>query len=125
MLKEDCPKYETCSATICPLNNPGEESTWYPDDEICKNKDYSDLPWIKNQKKIAKRAKDGSKYFNFQMLNRNCRVTKGIIGLDPEKDEGLQLEKWLALHPMMKKMSLAQRKAVGERLRKYRQLKEK
>jgi len=125
MLKEDCPKYEACSATICPLDNPGEGSIWYPDDEICKNKDYFDLDWIKNQKKIAKKAKDDSKYFNFQMLNRNCRITKGIVGLEPEKDEGPQLKKWLGLHPAQKKMSLAQRKAVAERFRKYRQLKEK
>jgi len=123
MPKEDCPRYETCSATICPLNKPNEGSTWYPEENICKNKDYSNLEWIKNQKKIAKKTKDMSKYFNFQMLNRDCRITKGIIGLDPEKDEGLQLKKWLALHPVMKKMSLAQRKAVGERLRKYHQLK--
>lgn len=124
MPKEDCPRYYTCSATICPLNFP-EKSLWYPEEEICKNGDYSDLDWIKNQKKIAKKVKDESKYFNFQMLNRNCRVAKGIIGLDPEKDEGPQLKKWLALHPALKKMSLAQRKAVGEKLRKYRQSKGK
>lgn len=124
MEAKDCPRYETCSALICPLNFH-KEYIWYPGDEICKNKDYSNLDWIKNQKKIAKKTKDGSKYFNFQMLNRNCRVTKGIIGLDPEKEEGLQLKKWLALHPTQKKMSLAQRKAVAERFRKYRQLKKK
>ncbi|MBA7706908.1 hypothetical protein ES703_115767 [subsurface metagenome] len=124
MPKEDCPKYETCSATLCPLNNPEEESAyWYPDEEICRKHPVPD--WVKSQKKIAKKVKDRSKYFTFKMLNRNCRITKGIIGLDPEKDEGLQLKKWLALHPTKKKMSLAQRKAVGERLRKYRQLKEK
>jgi len=125
MLKEDCPRYETCNATICPLDNPEEGFTWYPEEEICKNGDYSNLDWIKNQRKIAKKAKDNSKYFNFQMLNRNCRITKGITGLDPEKDESSQLKKWLVLHPPLKKMSLAQKKAVVERFRKYRQLKGK
>lgn len=124
MEAKECPRFEACGATICPLNSP-EKSIWYPSDGICKNWDYSNLDWIKNQKKIAKKAKDGSKYFNFQMLNRNCRITKGIIGLDPEKDEGFQLKKWFTLHPTLKKMSLAQRKAVGERLRKYHQLKGK
>jgi len=121
---KECSKYETCSALICPLNF-SEIYIWHPDEEICKNKDYSNLDWIKNQKKIAKKTKDVTKYFTFQMLNRNYRITKGIIGLDPEKDEGPQLKKWLALHPTMKKMSLTQRKAVAERFRKYRQLKEK
>lgn len=124
MEAKDCPKFDICSAILCPLNFP-ERYTWYPSDEICKNRDYFNLDWIKNQKKIAKKAKDESKYFTFQMLNRNCRITKGIIGLDQEKDEGFQLKKWLTLHPAQKKMSLAQRKAVGERLRKYRRTKKK
>lgn len=125
MKAEDCPRHEICNASLCPLNNLDERSDWFPDEEVCKNKDYSNLDWIKNQKKIAKKAKDASKYFNFQMLNRNCRVTKGIIGLDPEKDEGPQLKKWLDLHPTMKKMSITQRKAVSERLRKYHRTKKK
>jgi len=128
MKPQDCKKRESCSAPLCPMEEKIENLNliWYPiSDEICKNKDYSNLGWIKSQKKIAKKAKDESKYFNFRMLNRNCRITKGITGLDPEKDEGPQLKKWLALHPTQKKMSLAQRKAVGERFQKYRQLKEK
>jgi len=124
MPREECPRCEACSALICPLNFP-EGPIWYPDEEVCKNKDYSNLVWIKSQKKIAKKAKDNSNYFNFQMLNRNCRITKGITGLDPEKDEGPQLKKWLTLHPALKKMSLAQKKAIVERFRKYRQLKRK
>lgn len=124
MEARECPRYETCSATLCPLNFP-EKSFWYPCDEICKNRDYSNLDWIKNQKKIAKKAKDGSKYFNLQMLNRNCRITKGITGLDPEEDEGPQLKKWLTLHPPKKEMSLAQKKIVVERFRKYRRSKKK
>ena len=123
MRAEECPKWETCSAPICPLNFL-KDSVWCPSDEVCKSRDYSNLDWIKDQKKIAKKAKDRSKYFTFQMLNRNCRITKGIIGQEQE-NEGPQLKKWLALHPTMKKMSLAQRKAVGERLKKYRQLKGK
>lgn len=124
MPKEECPRRETCGATICPLNFP-EKYSWFPDEEICRNRDYFNLDWIKNQKKIAKKAKDLDKYFNFQMLNRNCRIVKGIIGLDSEKDEAPQLKKWLVLHPVMKKMSLAQKKAIVERFRKYRQLKKK
>lgn len=122
MPKEDCPKCETCGASICPLNFP-EKYSWFPDEEICRNRDYFNLDWIKNQKKIAKRTKDTSKYFNFQMLNRNCRIVKGIIGLDSEKDEALQLKKWLVLHPTRKKMSPAQRKIIAERFRKFRSLK--
>jgi len=124
MKAKECPRYEACGAPVCPLNFP-ERFDWFPSDEICKNKNYSNLDWIKNQKKIAKKAKDPDKYFNFRMLNQNCRITKGIIGLDPEKDEDLQLKKWLTLHPAQKKMSLAQRKIVAERFRRYRQLKKK
>jgi len=124
MKAEECPRYEACGAPMCPLNFP-EKSIWCLGDGICKNRDYSNLDWIKNQKKIAKKTKDESKYFNFRMLNQNCRITKGIIGLDPEKDEGAQLKKWLALHPVQKKMSLAQRKIITERFRRYRQLKKK
>jgi len=125
MTSQECRKSDECSAPICPLEDHPEKYIWFPDDEICKNSAYSKLRFIQNQKKIVKKTRDPDKYFNFRMLNQNCRITKGIVGLDPEKDEGTQLKKWLALHPAQKKMSLVQRKIIAERFRKYRQLKKK
>ena len=36
------------------------------------------------------------------MLARLCRVCEGIEGLDPNKEEEPQLEKWFKKHPVLK-----------------------
>jgi len=120
MKVEDCPKYDTCSAPMCPLSNP-EKVIWYADEEICKNREFFDLIWIKNQKKYSKKVKDYSKYFNFKMLKQNCKVTKGIIGLDPNKEEYSQLKKWLAQHPVKKELSKIEKEKVAQRFKKARE----
>jgi len=121
---EDCPSYESCSAPICPLNSP-EKYIWYPDEEVCRSTLQSNVDWIRTQKKIAKRAKDNTKYFTFQMLNLNRTIMTGVAGLDPDKEEAPQLKRWLDRHPVRKEMPLAQRKAAAERLHEYHQLKKK
>lgn len=121
---ENCKHWDVCSAPICPLDTKKnlQGYCWYADEEICRSREFSGLAWIRNQKKIAKRTKDNNKYFNFEMLNRNCRITKGIIGLDPEKDEIPQLKKWLRSHPIMKEMSESQKKIVVKRFKRAKEL---
>jgi len=36
------------------------------------------------------------------MLSHPCRICKGIEGLDPDKEETPQLQKWLRKHPVLK-----------------------
>jgi hypothetical protein len=106
---------EGCSAPLCPLDleslNCGR---WYPDEEICKNREFTNPTWIKNQKKIAKRARDKEKYFTIEMLNRNCAIAKGIVGLDPDRAEEPQLKEWLKKHPELSEKEKERRKIFQE-----------
>lgn len=116
MKVEDCPNYENCGASMCPLDKP-EKYIFYPDDEICK-KHHS--KWIKNQKKIAKKAKDVNKYFTYEMLKTNCVIGNGIMGLDPDKPEEPQLKKWFESHPPKKELTNLQKRVIANRFAEYR-----
>ena len=68
----ECPKFDECSAALCPLDRKHLKiGVWYPDEIVCCKYYYS---WIQNQKKIAKKAKDMDKYFTHEMLKRNCKL---------------------------------------------------
>ena len=75
----ECKFYENCSAPLCPLDSGNH--VWFPDEGICRNK----LDWVKNQKKIAKKAKDREGYYTIDMLKQIQRVTAGIVGADPDR----------------------------------------
>ena len=102
-MKQKCPYFDSCSAPLCPMENEEElkKAIWYPDEEVCRRRGLNH-PWLKAQKKIARRAKHSDGYFTIQMLTHPCRICKGIEGLDPDKEEGPQLEKWFKKHPVLK-----------------------
>ena len=119
-LSEKCPRYETCSASLCPLDRERlKAGVWYPGDEICK---LTPAPsWVRMQRKIAKKARDKNKYFTYEMLKRNCRISNAIIGLDPDRDETSQLKKWFTLHPPKKELSNLEKKIIARRFKKARE----
>ena len=84
----ECPYFESCNAPICPLDENKGKVIWYSDEAICKNPEYSDLDFIKTQKKIAKLNKkyEVIGFFTFKMLNRSLIVKKGLEGLNEESD---------------------------------------
>jgi hypothetical protein len=85
---EKCPYFDSCDAPICPLDESKEKAIWYSDEAICKNRDFSDLDFIKTQKKISKLNKkyEVIGFFTFKMLNRSLIVKKGLEGLNEESD---------------------------------------
>lgn len=96
---KNCKYYESCSSPFCPLNKKTNNNIWYPNEQICNLKKFTKLPYIQLQKKIIKKTRDINKYYTIEMLNSNCIVGKGIIGLDPDYDKTSQLQKWLIKHP--------------------------
>jgi hypothetical protein len=109
MTSKECNYFEGCSAPICPME-PDETNghyPWYPDEEICRKR--KDVPvWIKQQRKIAKKAKPDNHgfYFLLDMLRIPFRVTSSVKGLNPDqylKDEPRQLKAWLKTHKGAKK----------------------
>jgi len=82
----DCPKFEDCSAPICPfLQSTLDGGIWYPDEEICKAKKFWGLDWIKKQKAISKARAPNDRYFTVEMIKAINRVQKGIAGIDPDQ----------------------------------------
>ncbi|MEM3907560.1 MAG: hypothetical protein QXZ17_11990 [Nitrososphaerota archaeon] len=50
---KDCKFYNSCSASLCPLDPGVNGKVWLPGetDEICRNKEFAGLQFIKTQKK--------------------------------------------------------------------------
>ncbi len=120
-IRKMCPKYEGCSAPLCPLDvNSLQNIIWYPDEEICKFKPFGGLLFIRNQRKIANKTGDVTKYFTYDMLNRKFIIKKGITGLDPDKEERLQLKKWFKSHPEQKEISSKEKEELRKRMAKIR-----
>ena len=118
-MREGCLNFDTCSAPLCPLDKDSlENGIWYPDEEICRKRNAP--AWVKAQRKIVKKTKDNDKYFTYEMLNRNCKIVSGIVGLDPDKSEEPQLRNWLAHHKPKRQFSEEEKQEIRERLKQGR-----
>ena len=115
---EDCPNFEWCDAPLCPLDEISlREGIWYPDEPICPRR--FKLAWLKVQRKISRLPNiDTDRYFNLEMLTRNCVISRGIKGLDPDREEGPQLKRWLKAHPPKRELTDEERKKLSDRLLK-------
>ena len=120
MTPDDCSRCDSCDAPLCPLDTVSiENGIWYPDESICTNREFGSLDAIKNQKKIAKRAKSSSTLFTFKMLSRNCVIGSGISGIDSDKDDCVEQEKqWIRKHHEKKKLTAEERAKLAERMKK-------
>jgi len=100
--REKCKMYEVCEAPFCPLES-NDLAIWYATEEICRNRDHKNIPWVQAQRKIAKVAATG--YFTLGMLKQDCFIKAGIQGLDPDREERPQLQLWLKKHPQKQNIS--------------------
>ena len=117
MKRQECKRYDTCSVPLCPMDDQSlRNGIWYPDEQICRNQACRSLTWIKNQKKIAKKAGAMDRYFTLKMLDRNIVIRKGVEGLDPDHDEAYQLRRWLKAHPEKRELSKTEREERTRRL---------
>ncbi len=119
MSNKSCKHYQGCNAPMCPMDEKSLRCIWYPDEEICMSSAYGNLIWIKAQKKIVKALAQTNRYFTLKMLEANCVIRKGIIGLDPNNDEKPQLQRWLKEHPSKRILSEEEKKARTQRIKKY------
>jgi len=115
----DCPYFRKCSAPLCPLDPESlEHGIWYPFEQVCRRRSAPE--WVKVQKKIKRKTKNVNRYFTFEMLNRNCVISKGIVGLNPDSrdDEEKQLKKWFKNHPPKKSLSAEEKAEIRRRLQR-------
>jgi hypothetical protein len=124
MIPENCPYFGKCNAPICPMDPDKERAVWYPDEEICRNREFGNLDLIIAQKKISRVNKrhEVQGFFTFNMLNRPLIVKRGISGLnegqdldDIAKSEGI----WIQKHKGMSKES---RDKMSEHMKKVRDM---
>jgi len=101
----DCKYFDSCSAPLCPKYLI-VDAVWCPDEPICQLKEIPE--WVKRQKKIAKKASFEASCFTLKMIKHNCRIVKGIKGINPdltnkEKKEAEKL--WLNRHFAIKPLN--------------------
>jgi hypothetical protein len=95
----DCKYFDGCSAPLCPKDEGVADRTWFADEDICR---LADVPeWVRRQRKVSRKAVMGG-YFTLAMLNHDCRITRGMKGIDPDgTDEKRAADEtsWFKAHP--------------------------
>jgi len=122
---EDCLRFNICDANLCPYDTGLKNRVWFPDETVCAKQNMTEeYPWIKLQRKIAKKCQEPDKYFVLGMLENLSSVRKGIVGLNPDVDYQVQLNSWLKDHHKTEKQYTEEEKrTLIERLQKGRKLK--
>jgi hypothetical protein len=113
----DCKYFDGCSAPLRPKDEGAVDRTWFPDEDICH---MADVPaWVKRQRKVSRKpAQDG--YFTLAMLKHDCRVSKGMKGIDPDgTDRELATNEaaWFKAHPVITAEMREKLRAGGEKKR--------
>ena len=126
--RNNCKYYDGCNAQLCPMlsDENNKNYIWYPDEDICTRK--KNIPdWVKQQRKVAKKANPDNFwfYFTMDMLKVRFRVTNSVKGLDPDKKEYPQLNQWFKRNKGTKKRKMTdeQKKQKREQLAKAREIK--
>ena len=118
---ESCKFFDSCSASLCPLDPRLREMQWCPGendtDGICKNREFAGLQFIRTQKRIARatrnKRRERDDYFSYDILNRNIVVRSGIEGIPDPPDTiknpmgwySDKERKWILNHPEKKQLS--------------------
>ena len=81
-----CSMYEGCSAPICPMDKQSLElAIWMPDEPICGKRGLK-VKWLRIQKRIARKAKDTSRYFS--LADFQVKRVQNPKGHNPQKEVG-------------------------------------
>jgi hypothetical protein len=95
----DCRYFDGCSAPLCPKDKGAGNCSWFPDEDICR---LADVPeWVKRQKRVSRKAVPGG-YFTLAMLKQDCRISKGMKGVDPDgtdAERAADEAAWFKAHP--------------------------
>jgi hypothetical protein len=112
----DCKYFDGCSAPLCPKDDGVADRTWFPDEDICR---LADVPeWVRRQRKVSRKAATGG-YFTVAMLKQDCRISKGMKGIDPDgtdKERAACEAAWFTAHPVITEKEREKYKATAEKL---------
>ncbi|MDR0612767.1 MAG: hypothetical protein LBG45_04700 [Dysgonamonadaceae bacterium] len=90
-----------CKPLYFPKDEGAADWTWFADEDICRLADVPD--WVKRQRKVSKKAAPGG-YFTLAMLKQDCRIRKGMKGIDPDgtdRERAACEAAWFKAHPVM------------------------
>jgi hypothetical protein len=102
---------------LCPKDEGAADRTWFPDEDICRLADSPE--WVKRQRKVSRKAAMGG-YFTRAMLKHDCRICKGMKGIDPD---GTDTERaageaaWFKNHPVMTAEMREKKRAIAAKNR--------
>jgi hypothetical protein len=97
----DCRYFDGCSAPLCPKDESIADRTWFADEDICRLADSPD--WVRRQRKVSRKAALGG-CFTVAMLKHDCRISKGMKGVDPNGTDAEQAAgeaAWFKAHPLI------------------------
>jgi len=123
-----CRYFNHCNSPLCPEDAESlARCAWFPDEESCHRRDLRGARWIVRQRRIAKvTGGDSSRgCFTFAMLSQNCRVMKGVRGLDPESGEisAERVGRWLKEHRSVREWTAEERAVQRSKVAKTGALK--
>jgi hypothetical protein len=99
----DCKYFDGCSAPLCPKDEGVEDRTWFADEDICRLNNSPE--WVTRQRRIAHKAGGPEAgYFTLRMLAHDCRIAKGLKGVDPngtDKERSEAEQEWFKQHPVI------------------------
>jgi hypothetical protein len=102
---------------LCPKDEGIADRTWFPDEDTCR---LADVPeWIRRQRKVSRKAAPGG-YFTLAMLKQDCRISKGMKGIDPDGTDRERADDeaaWFKAHPVITAEMREKRWAVAEKNR--------
>jgi hypothetical protein len=111
----DCKYFDGCSVPLCLRDEGVADRTWFADEDVCR---LADVPaWVKQQRKVSRKAAPGG-YFTLAMLKHDCRISKGIKGIDPDgtdKERAAGEAAWFTAHPVMTAEMREKLRAGGEK----------
>jgi hypothetical protein len=114
-----CKYFDGCSAPLCPQDEGIADRTWFADEDICRLADVPD--WVKRQRKVSRQAApDG--YFNLAMLCHDCRIRKGMKGIDPDgtdKERAADEAAWFKEHPAISAEERERNRGIGLKNKRF------
>jgi hypothetical protein len=86
---------------LCPKDEGIADRTWFADEDICRLADAPD--WGRRQRKVSRKAASGG-CFILAMLKQDCRISKGMKGVDPDgtdRERAAGEAAWFKAHPVI------------------------
>jgi hypothetical protein len=97
----DCKYFDGCSAPLCPKDAGVADGAWFAYEDVCR---LADVPeWVGRQRKVSRKAALGG-CFTLAMLKQDCRISKGMKGIDPDgtgKERAADEAAWLNARTVM------------------------